>query len=193
MSSYSTCCLPSRSGCGLTFYASLSGLRPVCRSGTATNRGFPMDDLFSTIVFEFLFGCARKGNATRVALPPVVAAIAVLAGFALILIIPEGPESSDPGGRARPCGRAGRFAGDPDCESVAAVATGVRGCFVFNLLGAWLCLARRRRGHHRASLDRAERASFHGRGMPCRRIAGGLACVCRGRTADAALDEAHHG
>ncbi len=54
----------------------------------------PWTILFSTIVVEFLFGVAlAKATLRGWALPPVVAAIAVLAGFALILIIPEGPEN----------------------------------------------------------------------------------------------------
>jgi exopolysaccharide production protein ExoZ len=54
----------------------------------------PWTILFSTIVVEFLFGVAlAKATLRGFSLPPVVAAIAILAGFALILIIPEGPEN----------------------------------------------------------------------------------------------------
>jgi peptidoglycan/LPS O-acetylase OafA/YrhL len=50
--------------------------------------------LFSTIVIEFLFGVALAKLTLRGwSLPPALAASAMLAGVALILIIPEGPEN----------------------------------------------------------------------------------------------------
>jgi exopolysaccharide production protein ExoZ len=49
--------------------------------------------LFSTIVVEFLFGVAlAKATLRGWALPPVFAAILMIVGFVLILVIPEGSE-----------------------------------------------------------------------------------------------------
>lgn len=50
--------------------------------------------LFNTIVVEFLFGVALAKMTLRGwLLPPALAACAMIVGFALILIVPEGPES----------------------------------------------------------------------------------------------------